>query len=125
MRLKQAYLIAASALISVIALAYGIDPAWFARNFLGGETVSVNVAHILRAVMGLYLAFGLFWLVSAFSDKLRNIAILTTMVFSGGLVAGRLLSFVLDGQPATLLSVYAALELAILPLAWWLYARAD
>ena len=37
--------------------------------------------------MCLYLALGLFWLYSAFNDRLRDTAILTTMVFAGGLVA--------------------------------------
>ncbi len=125
MTLKQAFLIAAFAMVSVIAFLYGIDPSWFARTFLGLDTVSVSFAHILRAVMGLYLAFGVFWLVSAFNDAYRNTAILTTMVFAGGLVIGRLVSFIADGQPAPLLVFYAVLECAILPLAWWIYQRPD
>ena len=66
-----------------------------------------------------------FWLYSAFSDRLRDAAILTTMVFAGGLVAGRGLSFILDGQPAPLLIFYAVLEFVIIPVAWWVYARPD
>ena len=72
---------------SIIALLYGVAPFWFARTFLGVDELSVNLAHILRAVMCLYLALGLFWLYSAFNDRLRDTAILTTMVFAGGLVA--------------------------------------
>jgi hypothetical protein len=75
--------------------------------------------------MCLYLALGLFWLYSAFSDRLRDTAILTTMVFAGGLVAGRVLSFILDGQPAPLLIFYAVLEFVIIPVAWWVYSRPD
>jgi Domain of unknown function (DUF4345) len=125
MNLKKAYLIVAFAAVSAIGLAYGIDPAWFARTFLGMDAVGVNVAHILRAVMGLYLALGCFWLYAAFSDKLRNTAILTTLVFAGGLVCGRLLSFIIDGQPAPLLVFYAALELAIIPVALWIHGRPE
>jgi hypothetical protein len=125
MKLKRAYLIVAFAMVSVIALLYGIDPAWFARTFLGVDDLGVNVAHILRAVMGLYLALGGFWLYAAFSDRLRNAAILTTIVFAGGLVIGRLLSFIVDGQPAPLLMFYAALEFTIIPLALWVYARPE
>ena len=58
-------------------------------------------------------------LYSAFSDRLRDTAILTTMVFAGGLVAGRVLSFILDGRPAPLLIFYAVLEFVIIPVAWW------
>ena len=75
--------------------------------------------------MCLYLALGLFWLYSAFSDRLRDTAILTTMVFAGGLVAGRVLSFILDGRPAPLLIFYAVLEFVMIPVACWVYARPD
>ena len=125
MKLKKAFLIIAFAMVSIIALLYGLDPAWFARTFLGVDDLSVNFAHILRAVMCLYLALGCFWLFSAFSDKHRDTAILTTIIFAGGLVIGRLLSFIVDGQPAPLLIFYAALEFTIIPLAWWIYSRPE
>jgi hypothetical protein len=51
MDLKKGFLILAFATVSVIALLYGIDPSWFARTFLGVTDLSVNFAHILRAVM--------------------------------------------------------------------------
>jgi Domain of unknown function (DUF4345) len=123
MNLKKAFLILAFAMVSIIALLYGIDPRWFARTFLGVDDLSVNFAHILRAVMCLYLALGCFWLFSAFSDAHRDTAILTTILFAGGLVIGRVLSFIIDGQPAPLLILYAALEFMIVPIAWWIYAR--
>ena len=125
MNLKKAFLLLAFAMVVIIALLYGIDPSWFASTFLGVDDLSVNVAHILRAVMCLYLALGFFWLFSAFSDTHRNTAILTTMVFAGGLVSGRLLSFAVDGQPAPILVFYAALEFMIIPVAWWIYARPE
>jgi|SRR6476646_2408583 hypothetical protein len=123
MNLKKAFLILAFAMVSIIALLYGIDPPWFARTFFGVADLSVNFAHILRAIMCLYLALGCFWLFSAFSDRHRDTAILTTMVFAGGLFIGRVLSFIIDGQPAPLLILYAALEFMIVPVAWWIYAR--
>ena len=125
MNLKKAFLILAFAMVSIIALLYGIDPPWFARTFLGVDDLSVNFAHILRAIMCLYLALGCFWLFSAFSDAHRDTAILTTILFAGGLVIGRVLSFIIDGQPAPLLILYAALEFMIVPIAWWIYARPE
>jgi hypothetical protein len=125
MNLKKAFLILAFAMVSIIALLYGIDPPWFARTFLGVDDLSVNFAHILRAVMCLYLALACFWLFSAFSDAHRDTAILTTILFAGGLVIGRVLSFIIDGQPAPLLILYAALEFMIVPIAWWIYARPE
>jgi hypothetical protein len=123
MSLKKAFLMLAFAMVSIIALLYGLDPSWFARTFLGVDDLSVNFAHILRAIMCLYLVLGCFWLFSAFSDTHRDSAMLTTIIFAGGLVIGRLVSFIVDGQPAPLLILYAALEFAIVPIAWWIYAQ--
>ncbi|XSG83465.1 MAG: DUF4345 domain-containing protein [Methyloligella sp. ZOD6] len=119
--LKRALLILVAACVSVIALLYGVDPQWFARTFLGVSDLSVGTAHILRAVMGLYLALAVFWLACALTGKHQNTAVLTVMVFAGGLLAGRLLSFAIDGMPEPLLILYAGLEAAVLPLAWWVW----
>lgn len=123
--MKAAFLVLASVAVAIIALLYGVSPAWFARTFLGLSNLDQGFSHILRAVMGLYLALGCFWLVSAFNPALRNTAILTTMVFAGGLVLGRLVSFIVDGQPAPLLQLYAAIELAFILAAYWVYTRSQ
>ena len=121
MKIKRAFLIAAFMIVSAIALLYGMDPQWFGRTFLNLPQLDPNIAHILRAVMGLYLALGLFWLYSAFNQKYRNVAVLTTMIFSGGLVAGRIFSYFTEGQPAPLLIFYIAAEFALTPLAYWVF----
>lgn len=125
MQLKKAFLILAFAIVSIIALLYGVSPTWFAGTFLGVTDLSLNFSHILRAIMCLYLALGCFWLFSAFSDTHRNLAILTTMLFAGGLVTGRIVSFIVDGQPAPLLILYAAMEFALVPIAYWIYTRPE
>ena len=125
MQLKKAFLILAFTVVAIIALLYGISPSWFASTFLGVNDLGLNLSHILRAVMCLYLALGCFWLFSAFSDTHRDTAILTTILFSGGLVTGRIVSFVVDGQPAPLLMIYAALEFALVPIAYWIYTRPE
>ncbi|MGE5369815.1 MAG: DUF4345 family protein, partial [Chloroflexota bacterium] len=71
MQIKKAYLIFAFCAVSVIALLYGVSPQWFARSFLGLADLDAGLAHILRAVMGLYLALGLFWLYAAFHEPYR------------------------------------------------------
>ncbi|WP_395698219.1 DUF4345 domain-containing protein [Methylocella sp.] len=125
MATQRSFLILAFGLVTVIALLYGVSPSWFAATFLGVADPGVNLAHILRAMMCLYLALGLFWLFAAFSEKHRRTAVLTTIVFAGGLVIGRAVSFVLDGSPSFLLLFYAALELTIVPIAWWVYSRSE
>jgi len=121
MNIKKYFLILAFIMVSVIALLYGVCPSWFAKTFLGITELDVNMAHILRAVMCLYLALGVFWLFSAFCDKYRNVAVLTTMIFAGGLVTGRIISFFADGQPSTLLVAYMFLEFALVPISYWVF----
>ncbi len=121
MKIKKYFLMIAFVAVSTIALLYGVSPRWFAQTFLNVPEMPLDFAHILRAVMGLYLALGLFWLFSAFSDKYRNAAVLTTVVFAGGLVTGRLVSLFADGQPSTILLVYIALELGLVPIGLWVF----
>ena len=125
MNIKKSYLIFAFCAVSTIALMYGVDPGWFARTFLGLPELNKDFSHILRAVTGLYLALGFFWLYAAFRPDDRNVAILTTVVFAGGLVVGRLLSFALDGWPSPVLVFYTALELGLVPIALWVLQRPD
>ncbi len=75
MNIKKSYLIFAFCAVSAIALLYGIDPHGFARRFLGIAELPRDAAHILRAMTGLYLALGCFWLYAAFRPAYRNPAI--------------------------------------------------
>jgi len=125
MRFKQYFLIFASFAVTVIGLLYGISPQWFAQTFLGIPEIDLNIAHILRAIMGLYLALAVFWLYSAFSKKYRDTAVLTCVVFAGGLFIGRLISYFADGQPKPLLVLYIVLELGLVPLAFWIFKLRD
>jgi len=124
-RVKQFFLLFAFFAVSVIALLYGISPNWFARTFFGLDKLDTNITHILRAVMGLYLAFGLFWGFAAFRENLRDAAILTTIVFSAGLVSGRLVSLSIEGLPSPLLIFYMALEFVLIPVAIYVYRLPD
>jgi hypothetical protein len=121
MKIKQAFLILAFVMVAIIALLYGVSPQWFARSFLGVVDLNLNVAHILRAIMGLYIGLGLFWLFAASSSKHRNTAVLTTVIFAAGLVSGRIVSLFADGLPSPLLVFYTVIELALVPVAYWVY----
>jgi len=125
MKIKKYFLIFAFLAVSIIALLYGVSPRWFAHTFLDVPELTLDLAHILRAVMCLYLALGLFWVFSAFSDKYRNTAVLTTMLFSGGLVIGRFTSIFADGQPSPILVLYIAMEFVLVPIAYWIFRLAD
>ena len=121
MQLKKAFLIGAFVAVTIIALLYGVSPTWFAATFLGVTDLDLNFAHILRAIAGLYLALAAFWLYAAFNDKYRDAALLTTILFAGGLAAGRCVSLILDGQPAPVLLFYLAMEFAVVLVAYWVF----
>ena len=97
MQIKKAFLTFAFVAVTISGLLYGISPTWYAATIID---LNANVAHILRAVAGLYLALATFWLYAAFNDKYRDAALLTAILFAGGLVAGRCVSLIVDGQPA-------------------------
>ena len=125
MKIKKYFLILSSCTILGVGLLYGVSPDWFARTFLGVPELDLNLAHILRAMMCLYLGFALFWLIAAFNDRYRNAAVLTVVLFPGALVIGRIISFFVDGQAAPLLSFYLVAELVQAPIAYWVFKRPD
>lgn len=122
-KVQKYYLLLAACVVSVIALLYGVSPYWFVRTFFGLEALDANLAHILRAIMGLYIALALFWLFAAFSDEYRKTAVLTTAVFAGGLVSGRVISLLIEGAPARLLVVYVVMELMFAPIGVWVFSQ--
>ena len=75
----------------------------------------------MRAIAGLYLALAAFWLYAAFNDKYRDAAILTAILFAGGLAAGRFVSLIADGQPAPVLLLYGAAEVGVVLAGYWVF----
>ena len=73
--------------------------------------------------MMLYIGLGAFWLYCAFSDKYRDAGIIVLAIFCGGLVAGRILSVVVDGIPSPILNLYIIMELSLVPVCVWLLKR--
>lgn len=123
--IKKAVLILSAATIFVVASLYGIAPYWFAQAVLSEATPTHDLAHILRAMMFMYFAFGCFWIYAAFKAEYRNPALLTVMLFPAGLVIGRIISVMIDGKPSPLLSFYLAAELIQTPLAYWAFRLRD
>ena len=105
------FLIVAALGLTPIALTYGASPSASVPVLYGFEVSDVSTMHIFRAVMGLYLAMVVFWLMGARNELLRLPALYSVVVFMLGLAVGRMLSIAIDGLPAPLLSVYLALEI--------------
>jgi len=96
-----------------IALSYGLVPEISLGYLYNISVTEVNHMHIFRAVMGLYLAMIIFWLMGAFKPHLRQTAVYSLIVFMFGLAAGRMISLLLDGVPNWLLIVYLVLEILL------------
>jgi len=118
---NRIFLIFCSVGLVPIALGYGAKPSVTLDAFFGITVDTVNLAHIMRAVMGLYIGMVVLWLWGAFSKPMEGPALVACAVFMLGLAAGRILSFVMDGLPHWLLVVYAVLEIVLGLIAVILY----
>ena len=110
-KFQKALLVFVSIGLTPIALSYGIFPGLSLDFLFGISVTSVNLEHIMRAVMGLYLAIIIFWIVGAYNSQYRTSALISMIVFMYGLAAGRLISMIIDGVPNWLLIVYFILEI--------------
>jgi len=108
---QKALLIFVSIGLVPIALSYGLMPQRSLDFLFGISVSSMNLEHILRAVMGLYLAMIVLWIVGVLNSNYRNPALISMIVFMYGLAAGRLISLIIDGIPHWLLIAYLGLEL--------------
>ena len=120
---NRAFLLLCAAGLVPIALSYGAVPAFSMDRLFGISVDSTNLSHILRAVMGLYLGMIFVWVLGAFKASLTRPALVCCAVFMLGLASGRGLSFIVDGIPHWLLTLYAALELVLGSMAVFLYRK--
>lgn len=111
MNKESLFLLVAAAGLTPVALAYGLFPAVTVPMLYGVEIDSISITHVFRAVMGLYLAMIVFWVLGSTTESLRFAALCSVVVFMGGLALGRLLSIFIDGIPEPLLAIYLPLEL--------------
>ena len=72
-----------------------------------------DLIHIFRAVMGLYLAMIVLWILGAMRPALTRAAVISEVTFMFGLAFGRVLSIVIDGMPSLLLIGYTLIEIAM------------
>jgi len=115
------FLIICSVGLVPIALGYGAMPSASLDALFGITVDTTNLTHIMRAVMGLYLAMVVIWLWGAVHKPMQGPALVACAVFMLGLAAGRILSFLVDGWPHWLFVVYAVLEIVLGVIAVILY----
>ena len=125
MNVRQVFLFIIAIGLLPIALSYGLIPQK-SMSYLYDISISdINSVHIFRAVMCLYLALALFWIIGAFKVQLQQAALYSLTLFMLGLAAGRILSLIIDGIPHWLLVVYLGMELSFGVMGIFLIKRSD
>ena len=125
MNVRQVFLLVTAIGLFPIALSYGLIPQKSLRYLYDISISDTNTIHIFRAVMSLYFALILFWIIGVFKIQLRQAALYSLIVFMLGLAAGRILSIVIDGIPHWILIVYLILEISFGTLGILLLKKSD
>ena len=96
--------------VLAVSLSYGLYPEITLKYLYDIEVSSANLANIFRAIMGLYIALSMFWVVGAFKKSLRLAALWSMTIFMTGIALGRILSILVDGYPDHIFLVYTLIE---------------
>ena len=109
---KESFFLIFSAVgVFPVALAYGAYPSFSLPLLYNIEIPGNNLSNVFRAVMGLYVAFNIFWVIGALNLSLRLSALWSLFIFYTGAGAGRVLSVVLDGSPDIIFILYLIIEI--------------
>ena len=115
---KHLQLLLSGVVVLLAGLVYGIYPSKIVPFVLGFEVEVLELKNIFRAIMGIYLGLGIFWLMGAFNEKLWRPATVCNVLFMGGISFGRIVSLLVDGYSSLFLQ---ALILEFLFMCWGLY----
>jgi hypothetical protein len=117
----KAYLLVIAIGLVPVALSYGANPTGLLPRLVKFNVEAPNESQVFRALMCLYLATSVFWIMGALWPDWQHAALMWAAFFMLSLALGRVLSIVLDGSPtAAPLNVYLALEILAGLLALWL-----
>ena len=118
---KESFFLIFSAVgVLPVALSYGAYPSFSLPLLYDIEITSNNLSNVFRAIMGLYVAFNIFWVIGALNLSLRLSALWSLFIFYTGAGAGRVLSIVLDGSPDMIFILYLSLEIFGSAISFWL-----
>ena len=108
---ESVFLIFVASGVFPVALTYGVNPQVTLAYLYDIEVNSINLSNIFRAIMGLYIALNVFWVIGAFKNTLLLPAMWSLTIFMTGIGLGRLLSLIIDGTPYPAFILYMLLEL--------------
>ncbi|WP_299796028.1 DUF4345 domain-containing protein [uncultured Maribacter sp.] len=115
---KNLNLLLSGAIVIIAGIVYGGHPTYIMPELLGFEVVDLELKNMLRAVMGIYMGVGLFWVLGSLKPKLWYAATLCNVLFMGGISFGRIVSTLFDGVSPLFTP---ALFLELLFFGWGIY----
>ena len=115
---KNLNLVLSGIIVIIAGVVYGGHPTYIMPELLGFEVLDLELKNMLRAVMGIYLGVGLYWIIGAFKPTIWYGATLCNVLFMGGISFGRIVSTVVDGVSPLFTP---ALILELLFFGWGLY----
>lgn len=101
----------ASLIIGFVGLGYGLFPNQVLPFLFDFKVESVDLSHVFRAMMGLYLSFATYWIIGIFKFEHWRNASLSNIIFMGGLALGRMVSIIIDGVPSAPFLIGTVLEI--------------
>lgn len=94
---KWLHLTTSASIVLIMAFVYGAQPSVVLPLIFGFEVQDLELKNIFRAIMGVYLAFGTYWLYAIWKPGHWRSATLVNVLFMGGLALGRCVSTLIDG----------------------------
>ncbi|WP_405246223.1 DUF4345 domain-containing protein [Cellulophaga sp. Asnod2-G02] len=94
---KNLQLTLSAIVVISVSFVYGGNPSVFLPYVFGFDVTDIDLKNIFRAIMGLYLAIGCFWIYGIRNKNYWESATLVNILLMGGLALGRLVSTILDG----------------------------
>lgn len=117
--IKNLHLVLSSFIIIPVGLVYG-----FAANLLFDIHLnSVDEHNVFKAVMGLYIAFGILFILGIFDAKFWKSATITNAFLMFGLASGRILSLFSDGIPSAIFCIGIVGEITLGAYALYQYKK--
>ena len=96
--MRNIHLIISIFIVIPIAIVYGFFP----DSVFEIHPSTIDEHDVFKAIMGLYLAFSLLWILGLLEPKYWKSATTSNMLFMFGLAFGRVLSLFFDGIPSAL-----------------------
>jgi hypothetical protein len=117
--IKNLHLLISSLIIIPIGILYGFSP-----NLVFDVNLnSVDEHTIFKAIMGLYIAFGLLFLLGVFDTKFWKSATIANAFLMFGLASGRIISLFSEGVPSAIFCVGIIGEMILGTFALYQYKK--